>query len=239
MTQAPGVLTWPSLDAHFWLLVGVILLFGALGGLINYCLPGESDQETNGPRKSLLIVKSMLVGVGASFLVPLFLNMISSDLLASSRNDPLKLLVFAGFCLIAAISARTFIAALSDKVLRDLKETKKRLVAAEEKASLADEKATAVVETVSDPAFAKGSEAKDSLKVFSVDREDIDLLRQLGEGKYKFRTVEGLARESDIGPLVLIQRLMRLQDRGLAASFESGSRVLWYVTPQGRGAYQS
>src|SRR5947207_8531054 len=41
-------------------------------------------------------------------------------LLAGSRTEGLKLLVFGGFCLVAAISARAFITSLTDKVIKEL-----------------------------------------------------------------------------------------------------------------------
>jgi len=53
------------------------------------------------PDKSSLL-RSLVIGIGASFLVPLFLNMISSDLMRQMDQDAGKLLVFVGFCLIAA-----------------------------------------------------------------------------------------------------------------------------------------
>jgi hypothetical protein len=102
-----------------------MLLAGIYGGLVNFLIH-RADGRSDGN-----IWSSCCVGVGASFLVPLFLNMISSDLTTQivgtpeKSGDPLKALVFAGFCLIAAISSSAFIRIMTDQVLQLAKEAKR------------------------------------------------------------------------------------------------------------------
>jgi tetratricopeptide (TPR) repeat protein len=62
----------------------------------------------------------LVLEVGASFLVPFFLDSISSDLIRQTKADKSKLFVFAGFCLLFAISSRAFIKNLSDKVVKEV-----------------------------------------------------------------------------------------------------------------------
>jgi uncharacterized membrane protein len=104
-------------DHFIWVLVGVMLAAGVLGGTVNHV-----TQETNAPRTTLL--RALLVGATASFLVPLFLNTISSSLLDDVRNDPSRLLVFAGLCLVAAVSSRVFTRTTSDQILNEIKQAK-------------------------------------------------------------------------------------------------------------------
>src|SRR3989304_6015422 len=83
-----------------WQSVGVILASGVFGGLVNFYLSKPDDVPT--PTKT----RSIIVGTAASFLVPLFLNMISSNLIDLIKgHDSSKLLVLLGFCLVAAISS--------------------------------------------------------------------------------------------------------------------------------------
>src|SRR5262249_22124235 len=117
------------LDGHFGLVVFVMLGFGALGGLVNYCLPTADDKPTT-------LRRSVVVGIGASFLVPLFLNMIWGVFLTGSRRDGLKLLVFAGFCLVEVISARQFITSLTKKVIK----LEKKMTATEQQVIAVDKK---------------------------------------------------------------------------------------------------
>jgi YLATT-like protein len=109
----------------------VMCLAGVLGGVINYCLTPKEEKQN--------VWESIIIGVGASLMVPLFLNMISSNLLDVIRGQPptvpgdtSKLLVFSGFCLVAAISSRAFIRTLSDRVLNEAKEAKQEARKAEE-----------------------------------------------------------------------------------------------------------
>jgi hypothetical protein len=94
-----------TMITNIWTLLAIMVVAGAFGGLINYFI-----ERRDSPDKSS-ILRSLVVGIGASFLVPLFLNMISSDLMRQMDQDVGKLLVFVGFCLIAAItsSASSFV----------------------------------------------------------------------------------------------------------------------------------
>jgi hypothetical protein len=90
------------------IVAGVMVVAGSLGGLVNYLLAKKDDPESSSFQRSLAL------GISASMLVPLFLNMISSSLLESIRKgesglpDLLKLPVFFGFCLVAATSSTAF-----------------------------------------------------------------------------------------------------------------------------------
>ncbi len=109
---------------YVWI-AGTMLLTGLLGGSWNYLRGRKEDAETAS------MWQSLAGGVIASLMVPLFLNMISSDLLdkiigaAGNNGDPSKLLVFAGFCLVAAVSSKAFISTLSDRILSEAKAARK------------------------------------------------------------------------------------------------------------------
>jgi hypothetical protein len=68
----------------------------------------------------------IVIGVGAAFLAPLFLNMISSDLIARSKENYYLLFVLVGFCLVASISSRKFIRSISDRVLQEAEEASRK-----------------------------------------------------------------------------------------------------------------
>ncbi len=89
---------------------------GIVGGYISYIL-GMKDED--GRRCSHHIV----LGIGASFLVPLFLSLTSSDLIARIEYERRLIWVFVGFCLVAAISSVKFITSISSRVLKKQMET--------------------------------------------------------------------------------------------------------------------
>jgi hypothetical protein len=116
---------------YILILIAIILASGSLGGLVNYYLARlESPPQ-------LSLKESLIVGIAASFLVPLFLQMGSSKLLEEGAIKPLALFVLAGFCLIAAISSKAFIRTISEKLLREIKDAKAQAAEARLEASSA------------------------------------------------------------------------------------------------------
>lgn len=105
---------------------------GLLGATVNLALAADSRTWTQWRWNAA-------AGVGAAFLMPLFLRTISSGLLKNvlvPDPSPEDLFVFSGFCLLAATSSRKFIETLSDRVLRESREAK--LDAAEAKRGISD-----------------------------------------------------------------------------------------------------
>nr|WP_316640018.1 YEATS-associated helix-containing protein [uncultured Roseateles sp.] len=147
----------------------VMLTAGALGGLVNYFL-SDPEQE-----KRLAWWQHVFVGVAASFMVPLFLNMISGDLIDKIRGttekpgDYSKLFVLAGFCLVAAVSSRAFIKSLSERVLQ---EVKKKVDAVGRTADKAAEKADSA-KAQATAASVDANEARQAVAPF-VEDESID-----------------------------------------------------------------
>jgi uncharacterized membrane protein (DUF106 family) len=104
--------------------ITAILSAGILGGVINYYLENEtkiSDKEN----RIYQIKRHVSLGIGASFLVPLFLWITQSEIRNNIEKSVSSFLVFIGFCLVAAISAEKFIKTLSNRILKEVKEIKK------------------------------------------------------------------------------------------------------------------
>jgi len=233
-------------------LVFIMLLAGAVGGLINHFL----IQEIN-PEYKFAWVKNVLVGIGASFLVPLFLNMISSNLIESIRgNDksegsPANYFVFAGFCLIAAISSRAFIKTISDKLLTEVKEAKAEAKAAKEEAKEAKKEASEVRENV-EPIIEKESEPEidqnadeDIFKssAFPESATDIEdksdeykkkVIDAIGTSRFTYRSASKIAKEMNLNTASCRAILGRLEQAGLVATKTSKTgSPLYYLTPEG------
>ncbi len=102
----------------------VMLAAGAIGGLVNWFL---SDV----PKAARLAWwKHIVIGITASFMVPLFLSMISADLIdkirgtAGQPGNPVLLLNLAGFCLVASVSSRAFIGSLTERLMREVRDAR-------------------------------------------------------------------------------------------------------------------
>ena len=233
------------LPHHVWGLLAIMLLAGLLGGAINHFLM----QEDAATAPSAHMGRNLIVGVGASFLVPLFLNMVSSDLVKEpAAGDYFPFLVFAGFCLVAAISSRAFIRTLSDRVLREVREAKQE--ARDAKAEVDNVQATlapiVAKETEAeaptqaegesdDPARGKTSVTADR----KLDEDELALLRALTSGRYTLRSLSGLAVDSRLPRPAVAPKLERLAEDGLVDSVALDQGPRWYITDKGRRVVSS
>jgi hypothetical protein len=105
-----------------WLLF-IMLLAGVFGGIVNIALNSQRPDRR-------AWIWSILAGVAAALLIPLFLRTVSSNLasnLLSGNAGKDDWFVFAGFCLLAAISSKAFIQTLSDRILREVQETRREV----------------------------------------------------------------------------------------------------------------
>ena len=102
-----------TLDNYMLLLLVVMIVTGILGGLANYFM---SVKTGNASGKEM--VKYALLGIVAALTVPLFLYMISSDLLAAAKSRPIELFVFAGFCLLFVLFSRLFVESAAAKLIQ-------------------------------------------------------------------------------------------------------------------------
>ncbi|WP_422348812.1 YEATS-associated helix-containing protein [Flagellimonas sp.] len=175
------------------LIVVLILASGIVGGVGNF-FRFESNLEAKGYH----LVKSIFLGTIAAFTIPLFLNMVSSDLL-EFQNAPTDYFVFVGFCLIAAFFSNRFMNSIGDRVIQDLEKIKRKTDVIEEETKDNSEKVEALVEEQTDG----GTTAAKPRKLEEIKNEvPAEVANKIFESfqneKYKFRTVEGIAKDSGL-----------------------------------------
>ena len=93
---------------------------------------------------------NVLIGIGAAFVVPVFLQTVSSsiltDLYKMDSSKPYVPLVFASYCVLGAISAKRLIQTVSDKIFDLAKEAKKDAAQAKEQTASTEKKVAAVTQ---------------------------------------------------------------------------------------------
>ena len=229
--------------AFIALVIGVILAAGLLGGAVNYFMTKKDDPDGD-------YWKSATLGIAAALLVPLFLNMISSTLLDSIRStttgivDLTKILVFTGFCLVAAISSTAFIKTLSDRILQEAREAKKVARQADKKASDAQADVQLIVEKETEAETSSGPNAPLSASTIMVSENEAKLLRSLATGRWVLRTRTGLAKETGINKPEVDSMMDELRKKQLVgykyiAARAGEKKKRWYITNEGRQAIPS
>jgi len=202
-------------DKYFLLIIAVMAFSGIVGGIANYFLT-EKDQKS---RATLL--SYCVLGLVASFIVPLFLNMISSNLLDTVKSKPLNLFVFAGFCLLAAVFSRRFLENVYNKLLQQVDQIK--------------DDVNKIEEASTEP---EASEHKITSQAFTdegISNEDIRVLRALSSGKFFFRSVSGLASDTQLAKPIVSERLSDLIQKGFVTQ-KTGKdgRPRWSLSAKGR-----
>ena len=122
----------------FWTIIAFIVVSGIIGGWVNYYYNLKKDSESDDGNT---LLRSIIVGIGASIIVPIFLEITQSRILDGLQKHELKdSILFISFCVLAAISSTRFISSVSDSVFKSLqKEIKDVKEATGEAKAKADE----------------------------------------------------------------------------------------------------
>jgi hypothetical protein len=247
--QAPSANTLASSSDMLMLLIvfSVMVASGAIGGLISFFISGTvEDTSRTVDYTPLSWWRHIVIGIGAALIIPLFLNSISAHLISDMEKDHSQIFVLIGFCLVAAITSRTFISTMSEKVFRELRANKREISAvkgvaeqAETKAEEANEKASysqAAVsplveeDDVDQPPF---SAANLSNSAFTLSEEQLKVLRALFSSKYTLRSISGISTETGLDRSNVNRIISELIKMGLADQPPTGQRK-WFATKKGR-----
>lgn len=206
-------------------ILAIIVSAGVIGGSVNFA---TSRTESSTLKDWMW---SLIIGIGAALLVPLFLNTISSSLLSdilNSSSSKTDIYVFAGFCILGAISSKTMIHTLTQQLLKDTEKNKNDIKMLNTKVAPVIDK-----ETETDtPSNAKASVSP------GIPNNLIQILRALAGSQYSLRTVSGIANNVASIESAVVTDLRELSSMGLAEEVQSDMGVRWYITPEGRKLVQ-
>lgn len=198
--------------AHYWIIIGIMLFSGFLGGFGNYLM--LKKQESENPHQGNLLIRSIVLGLIASFCVPLFLKTISSNLLdkpvSTNQGGILfnsNYFVLAGFCLLASVLSKQFLESLYEKVIKAQEDAKKAV----HKAEAANEKAEDVVASLTEKDIQESSSTnkndfENAAPNLIVSLED-QIITSIRDSKYIWRSISGIAKnlnkqKSEIQPII-------------------------------------
>ncbi len=206
------------------IIVGIMLVMGVFGGFVNFLLGAKDD-----PDKSR--VKSISAGIAASFLIPLFLRTIGSNLL-SSKMAASDLLVLGGFCLIAGISSRAFMKSLAERLIQEAREVNKEV----------KQQAERVEELVSEPeeptvkAVMEAGQGAAKSESPGLEPKAIAVLRALVDSRFVMRTISGIAMDTRLSAAEVSALLAELEKGGRAQVLQRPKGLRAVITAQGRDA---
>lgn len=198
----------------------IIILSGILGGIVNFFISQSPDRKAD--KKSCW--GYVALGIVAAFVVPLFLNMISSNLLELGQSKPLNLFILCGFCLIAAVFSRNFLESVYSKIIQQVKKAENDAREVKEAASEPDEAETN-----------KSSIMQLEQQRVKLSESEIKVLSAFGTGKYNFRSFSGIKNETDLAKEIVQDSLISLVSKELAIqTYGKDNQRLWYLTTSGK-----
>ena len=215
-----------TFDGYMLIILLIMVTAGVLGGVANYFL---SDRQ-NPNRKDW--GKYPVLGVIAALTVPLFLNMISSNLLEAARSRPVEFFVFGGFCLIYVVASRRVFEDVVNKLLGQVDQMKREMRRIEQQqetlGSLRDELPAPVIDS---PAPVVKPEATRE----ALSYNDIEILRALSEDSYIYGNLAGITEKTGLARDLVSSRLAVLRSLGVIETRINDKNVLhWFVSPKGK-----
>lgn len=214
-------------DGYMLMIFGVMIAAGILGGLANYFL---ADRQGEGaPRDS---VRYAVLGVVSALTVPLFLNMISSNLLEAARTRPVDIFVFAGFCLIYVVLSRRVFESAANRLLGQVEQVKRDLgrMKAQQEESKQAQRSELPAAAPPASAAAQPEGGKEALAY-----NDVEILRAIAGENYVYGNLAGLCDQTGLPRDLVSNRLTVLKNQGVIETRISDKNVLhWYVSPKGR-----
>jgi len=216
-----------ALDGYMLVILLIMVAAGILGGIANYFLSERQFDANRGDWR-----KYPVLGVIAALTVPLFLNMISSNLLEAARTRPVDFFVFGGFCLIYVVMSRRVFESVAFKLLGQIEQVKRdmtQLKQQQEAASVPREEAPTVAESA--PVLAARPEPiKESLSY-----NDIEIVRALAEDSYVYGNLAGLTDKTGLARELISTRLPVLKSMGVIETRINEKSILhWYVSTKGK-----
>ena len=219
-----------TLDSYMLIILLIMIVAGLLGGVANYFL---SERRVDSGRGDW--GKYPILGVIAALTVPLFLNMISSNLLEAARTRPIDFFVFAGFCLIYVVASRRVFENAANKLRGQMDQMKREMVQIKQQRQDAPtpaprEEPLPPVEVESPPPPPRPETIRESLSY-----NDIEILRALAEQSYVYGNLVGLTDKTGLARELVSTRLTVLKNLGIIETRINDKNVLhWYVSPKGK-----
>ena len=197
---------------HTQIIITIIIAAGLLGGLTNFFLLYNLNFKTNECWINLL--KSIFLSLCASVTVPLFLQIISNNLLDIPKEGSFQdknYFILAGFCVLAAFYSKRFLDDLYAKV-------NKAEIKAEEAKQIAEnaEQKNQEIDNVDD--IVNESEINKAFTVNYTKDEIIAVSTAILTSKYSYRTVTGVSKDTNISIEKVRGILELLKNRGYAES---------------------
>ncbi|ORJ58613.1 YEATS-associated helix-containing protein [Geothermobacter hydrogeniphilus] len=198
-------------------IVAILFSGGLYGGFIRYF---RNDRNK--------LLESIVYGLGSALMLPVFLSILSSDLMKTAKSNYEDMFVLLGLATLVSTFSDKFIDSMFKKINEMIRTTNERVDVAEQVAIDTKNKI--------DPIIIKSSETQKN-EINEKVREDLDLsddrvslLKKIKNSKYTYRSVSGLSSELGLSEEETSVLLEELLSKGFVGK-TGGNK--WFLTSQG------
>lgn len=199
------------MENHIIKIIIIIIIGGLLGGLTNFYRKNENSSS------SKMLIKSIILGISAAFLVPILFKLISSDLIQTSESNNQDYLIIFGFSLAAGIFSTNFI----DNVGKTILNLKEDLSKTQE-----------IVEIISSEPEFIGDNYRDF--GFKISENELRVLDSFVYSNYIYRAISKISIELEQDNENIRDILKSLQKNKLVKSIEKNKVIKWMITDEGK-----
>jgi len=176
------------------------------------------------------MLRRVVVGVSASAIVPLFLNMISSAII-SDDMDLQDYLIFMGFCVVAGYSSKSFLSSVSKQLLDKVEKLG-------EKQSELEEEFEPIKAKETEPEGPPTNEIEEDEALLYQGRDEredeLSILFAITNSDYSWRTVGGIKGEVKMKQSHVKEVLKNLESKNLVKQYvRDDGKQLWAATGHG------
>ena len=223
-------------------LISIMVFAGIFGGTVNFFQLYSKDYFGWNN-----YWKCVIVGLGASFLVPLFLQMISSNLVDGTGTNNKDCLVFLGFCLIASIFSIRFIETIGDKILKQVEKASAIANEAKEIAKINKEEVGLIASkaTEIDPTEIISPSSFSIIDATTINHESNEgttaspltdfaaIINSHKNNPYTFRTLNGIIRDTGINKEKVELSIGLMKKENWIKEIVKDGKVLYALTDDG------
>ena len=216
---AKDILELGTFSNSFMFLILVIMIgSGILGGLVNFFL-----SENHKPPVWKALLGYCLLGIVAALTVPLFLNMISSNLLTVAQKKPVNLFIFNGICLLFAVFSCRLKENIYNKRFQGTGNINKNHINADP------------AETDYDLEIGSRKVSKDRLRRAGISESELKILQVMGRGNHVHQSLVGLLKDPELAKEQVNETLSSAMAKGLVEQkLNTENKLRLYLTPKGK-----
>lgn len=174
-----------------------ILIAGIIGGLINKFRDKDLASK---------YWKSIIKGIGAAIIVPLFLELVKSDIVSKESESWYNYFIFGGLCIIFAIFSDSFFESISKKLMNQMDTLNNKVNEIQENTEEKDIPEEKILKNLK------------SNKRTDLDDDIKKVTNSIINSKFSYRTISGIAKETDLDQEKIIDVLGILKTNGIAES---------------------